>query len=197
MQATATEKTGKSIIEYGSGEYKKWKTDLGQFADDDTYLSVFTGPYHPDKVEAAREVAQTTGREFHPFDAAQIVHNSEADTLQTIEDIFKKYQGEQSLFYFANGENLFGIYTGYTFSRVKYATPEERHLMRLIESYNSWTIIGVESEEEADLMLKRKAHQIVNFPLPSSPLKRMRFKLGRYTFHGYETPSKRTSPELG
>ncbi len=176
---------------YGSSEYDSLLKELLSDKSSQTLLS-FIGPYMPDKNSAVKSIIQQTGLEVQTYSFKDIVNKDNNITRQNIDQAFEGVDPEKNLLFFTNGANLCGNYMGNTFSKVKYATPEERHFLNKVEEFKGIIIVTIRSDDAADETIKRKSTAIINFPLPSSGLKRFGWLLRNYTFHGFKLPDERT-----
>lgn len=191
MPANAPLKSKEKSYTYKSSEYQSKIEDLFSGGISQTLLS-FIGPYMPDKTSAVKAISEQTDRTIKHFDLKELVHKSTDITLENITQAFQDADPRHDLYLFTNGANLCGNYMGNTFSKIKYATPEERYFLDQIEAFDSITVVTIRSDDAADETIKRKSDAIIHFPLPSSPLKRFSWKLRNYTFHGFKLPDERT-----
>lgn len=191
MAATASTKQQQRICTYNSREYQSLVESLTS-TDNPAGLITFIGPYMPDKTKAIQTIARQIDKEIKIRSLKDIVHKDNEVTRKNIDESFQNVDPEQHLLFFINGANLCGNYMGNTFSKVKYATPEERHFLNLVEHFEGMTVVSIRSDDAADETIKRKSLAIVEFPLPDSPLKRFSWKLRNYTFHGFKMPDERT-----
>ncbi len=155
------------------------------------HLSLFLGVFLPDKKEALKKITKSTGLSVHTIDFNDIVSRSEEETSQNLDEVFEKFQSSNSILYFRNGDKLCGAYTGFTHSRVKYATPQERYFLKKVQEYEGIVIVDITEYTAADKTLRRAAGSVISFPLPDSMIKRFFWHLKNYTFHGFELRSKR------
>lgn len=155
------------------------------------YLCLFLGVYQPDKVKALKKISDSTGLQVATVDFNDLVSKSEKETFQKLDDCFGKHQNHESVLYFKHGDKLCGAYTGFTHSRVKYATPQERYFLKKARSFQGMVIVDITEYTAADKTLRRAANAIVSFPLPDSLMQRFIWHLKNYTLHGFKLRSKR------
>lgn len=155
------------------------------------HLCLFLGVYHPDKKSALKDVSNSTGLSVSTVDFNDLVHKSEKETFQKLDDFFDQHQNSESILYFKNGDKLCGAYTGFTHSRVKYATPQERYFLKKVRDFKGIVIVDITEYTAADKTLRRAAASIMSFPLPESTVQRFFWHLKNYTLHGFELRSKR------
>lgn len=155
------------------------------------HLSLFLGVFLPDKKEALKKITEATGLEVQTLDFNDIVSKSEEETIQNLDEEFEKLQSSNSILYFENGDKLCGAYTGFTHSRVKYATPQERYFLKKVQEYEGIVIVDITQYTAADKTLRRAAGSVISFPLPDSAIRRFFWHLKNYTLHGFQLRSKR------
>lgn len=155
------------------------------------HLSLFLGVFLPDKKEALKKISESTDLSVQTIDFNDIVSRSEEETSQNLDEVFEKYRSSNSILYFQNGDKLCGAYTGFTHSRVKYATPQERYFLKKVQEYEGVVIVDITEYTAADKTLRRAAGSVISFPLPDSLIKRFFWHLKNYTFHGFQLRSKR------
>ncbi len=156
-----------------------------------SHLCLFLGLYEPDKNEAITELAEKLEREVTEIDLSKYVSRNETDTYRSLDAIFERYRESNDILYFRNGDRLCGVYTNYTHSRVKYASPQERYFLEKSREHEGLVIVDISEFTAADKTIRRAAHSIVRFTLPGSPLKRFLWHLKNYSLHGFELKSKR------
>lgn len=159
--------------------------------DPSHHLSLFLGVFLPDKKQALDKISSSTGLTVESIDFNDVVSRSEEETVKNLDEVFDTHQSNNSILYFKNGDKLCGAYTGFTHSRVKYATPQERYFLKKVQEYRGIVIVDITQYTAADKTLRRAAGSIVSFPLPSSKMKRFFWHLKNYTLHGFELRSKR------
>ncbi len=155
------------------------------------HLSLFLGVFLPDKKQAIEKISDSTGLSVQHIDFNDVVSRSEEETFQSLDEVFDKYRSSHSILYFKNGDKLCGAYTGFTHSRVKYATPQERYFLKKVQEYEGIVIVDITEYTAADKTLRRAAGSIISFPLPDSTVKRFFWHLKNYTLHGFQLRSKR------
>lgn len=155
------------------------------------HLALFLGVYLPDKKKALKKISEKTELEIVTIDFNELVSKSEQETIKKIDEFFSRHQNTESLLYFKNGDKLCGAYTGFTHSRVKYATPQERYFLKKVRSFQGIVIVDITEYTAADKTLRRAANSVVSFPLPGSTIQRFFWHLKNYTLHGFELRSKR------
>ena len=155
------------------------------------HLCLFLGLYKPDKEEALSEIASALELTVHQLDLNDFVRKSEQETIENLDALFDKYTSSEAILYFENGDKLCGAYTGFSHSKVKYASPQERHFLRLVQNFEGLIIVDITEYTAADKTIRRAAQSIVRFDMPDSLLKRFMWHLKNYTLHGFVLKTKR------
>ena len=166
-------------------------TLVNESQDPSHHLSLFLGVFLPDKKQALKKISDKTGLTVETIDFNDVVSRSEEETFSNLDRVFDKHKSMQSILYFRNGDKLCGAYTGFTHSRVKYATPQERYFLKKVQEYQGIVIVDITQYTAADKTLRRAAGSVISFPLPDSKMKRFLWHLKNYTLHGFELRSKR------
>jgi len=155
------------------------------------HLCLFLGVYEPNKKVALKQIASKLGREVTTINTDEIVSKIESETFERLDELFEKLDKTEDILYFKNGDKLCGAYTGYSHSRVKYATPQERYFMKRVQEFEGLVIVDISEFTDADKTLRRAAQSIVSFTLPDSTLKRFFWHLKHYSLNGYDLKTKR------
>lgn len=190
MDIETPEDTYKNITFQGPG-FGELADHLSGLAENEHHLSLFLGVYEPDKKRALEKLRQATGKSVETVDFEELVSRNEEDTYEALDRLFERHRDSAPILYFRNGDQLCGVYTGFTHSRVKYASPQERYFLQKVKEYRGLVVVDISEFTAADKSIRRAAGSIVRFTLPGSPLKRFMWHLKNYTLHGFELRSKR------
>lgn len=180
-------------VTYGDNEYDQLLQQIEQDARSAPYhLSLFIGSSDDSKREAIEQIAGITGREVKTVDANDIATKIESQSQAHIDAVFEALDPADTILHLKNGSRLCGVYTGYTHSRVKYATPQERYFLKKIQEAGGLYVIEIDTDTDADTTIRRAAQSIVHFPPPQSGLKRLFWKIRKMvTVHGHEIKTER------
>jgi len=155
------------------------------------HLCLFLGLYEPNKKVALDQLSDKLGRKVTVIDTEKIVSKIESETFENLDAVFEDLHHSKDIIYFKNGDKLCGTYTGYSHSRVKYATPQERYFMNKVKDFEGLVVVDISEFTDADKTLRRAAQSIVTFTLPKSTLKRFFWHLKHYSFNGYDLKTNR------
>lgn len=163
--------------------------------DSSYYLLLLIGPYLKGKKKFLEKLADRTGRTITHIDMRDIVTMSEQETYQNIDSMFAEFEDTDSILFFSNGDRLCGAYTGYTYSKTRYATPQERYFLKKINKLEKIVLLDIVEEDNIDKTLERSAHFSFSFDKPDSILERLTWNIGNISFHGHQIVSKRPVPK--
>lgn len=155
------------------------------------YLILLTGPYKKEKKNFINKLASKTDRNITFIDTRDIVTMNEKETEKKIDSLFENLSDEKDILFFSNGDRLGGAYTGFTYSKTKYATPQGRYLLGKLGNIRRIVVIDIEEEDNVDKTLSRFSHVQIRFQKPVSFFKRLTWKLGNVDFHGHSITSER------
>lgn len=179
-------------VKFGEPSFRELKDELARTADrKQHHLSLFLGLYEPHKQKALDEIATKLNREVKIIHTEELISKSESETFANLDTLFEGLDRSDIILYFKNGGKLCGTYTGYSHSRVKYATPQERYFLKKIKQFNGLVIVDIEEFTDADKTLRRAARSVVSFFLPGSKWQRFLWHFKNYSFHGVELKTKR------
>jgi hypothetical protein len=155
------------------------------------YLLLLTGPYKKAKKLFIDKLADRLGKKVAHINTHDVVTMNEKETEQNLDSLFDGFTDEDQILFFSNGDRLCGAYAGYTYSKVRYATPQERYLLSKINKIEKIVILDIVEEHNIDKTLQRFAHTNIHFPKPKAFFKRLTWNLGNTSFHGHNFTSKR------
>lgn len=191
MDIKTPEDTFKNVT-YAGESYPELLDHLSTSIDaEGPHLSLFLGLYAPHKKKALTDFETKLNRTVEIIDMGELVSKIESRTVENFDRFFDGLDQNDTILYFRNGSKLCGAYTGYSKSRVKYATPQERYFLKKIEQFDGLVILDIEEFDDADLTMRRAARSIVHFPLPDSKIRRFFWHLRNFSPHGFELKTKR------
>lgn len=156
------------------------------------YLLLFVGKYKSGKKSMLNKLQKKVG-EFAEIDLQNVITPNEAETYTNIDKLFSSIPSSTKNILFKNGEALTGQYTGYTYSTVRYATPQEKYLISKMKGSERFYVLELKETEAIDKTLERFAQSAITFGAPSSFIGKLFWKLTQIKFNGHTFPSKRPS----
>lgn len=179
-------------VQFKSDSFDTLLSNIGSKTTEQGYrLILIVGESEDKKEEAFNKIKEQTERDVLQVDANELLSANEAETRQRIDKLFNDFDAEHTILYVANGANLCGAFTGYTLSKVKYATPQERYFLKKIIESKSFTVIDFETIDSVDTTLNRASDAIVTFKVPDSGIKGLIARLKQIHVNGYDLNSKR------
>lgn len=179
-------------ISYNDASFSELENYLKQAANKQHHhLCLFLGLYKPNKKQAIEKLSSSLNKEVSTINTQELVSKIESETFKNLDQFFDDMHQSDDILYFKNGDKLCGAYSGYSASRVKYATPQERYFLKKVKAFKGLVILDIDEFTDADKTLRRAAHSIVSFTLPDSKLKRFFWHLKNYSVHGVELKTKR------
>ncbi|MEX1062696.1 MAG: hypothetical protein WEC12_03765 [Balneolaceae bacterium] len=161
------------------------------------YLLLLTGPYIKGKKRFLEKMSSAFGRTVTHTDLRDVVTPNLKETQKNIDDLFNSLTEDDYLLFFSHGDRLCGAYTGFTYSKTRYVTPQERYLLEKLKNLEKIVIFDIQDEDNIDNRLKRYAHSLIRFRKPRSLWKRFTWKMDNIDFHGHTFTSKRPLRETG
>lgn len=154
------------------------------------YLIIFIGAYQAGKTNLIKRLQKKIG-EFIEIDLSTVISQNEEESYKNIDELFSVIAKSDKNILFNHGDVLAGQYTGYTYSSVRYATPQEKYFLKKIQKLEKIILLDILDEDNVDKTLERNSHFTLSFNKPTSILKRFTWSLGNYSFHGHQIVSKR------
>lgn len=125
--------------------------------------------------------------EFHTADLRDIISTVEEDAYQNIDDLFHNLPESPRHLYLENADVLSGEYTGFTYSSVRYATPQEKYLLNKIRGSERIVILEMIDKANITKALERTAQTAIECDMPSGFFS----KLKQIKVHGHTFENKR------
>lgn len=191
MEIASAQQSFKNVT-YGEDSFNELLNQLASPSAASPYhLSLLVGTEGEAKGHVVKEIADATERNIYSLDANDIITKVESESFENLDYVFSKYEANHALFYLKNGSRLCGVYTGYTQSRVKYATPQERYFLKKVQQTGGIFVVDMNTSTDADTTVQRAAQSIINLPAPRSGLKRLLQKLRGVSVHGHQIKTER------
>lgn len=158
--------------------------------DSSYYLLLFVGPYKAGKKNILSKIEKKIGS-FKEIDLRDVIRLDEEACFKKIDELFSYIGETEKNLVFKHGDALAGEYTGFTYSSTRYATPQEKYLLKKINGSEKFVIIDLEEMENIDKTLERYAQSAVIFDRPSSLFGKLFWKLKQFHVHGHTFANKR------
>lgn len=154
------------------------------------YLMLVVGPYKSGRKNVLSRVQKKLGS-FKEIDLRDIILLNEDACFKKIDELFNYIGETEKNLHFKHGDVLAGEYTGFTYSSTRYATPQEKYLLKKINSSEKFVIIELEDLENIDKTLERYAQTAVICKHPSSAMGKFLWRLKQIKVHGHTFSNKR------
>lgn len=122
---------------------------------------------------------------------SDLVVPNEKESYDRMDAFFDTLPSDLEMLIFLDGEQLCGVYTAYTYSVVKYASPQEKYFIKKLEEVSAIKLISFEDTYSLDETLVRHAEAVITFNPPSSAIERFFWHLSRFRVNGSRLPTKR------
>lgn len=192
---TETLKHATRQFDYKSDSFDTLLSNIKEYTTKQGYhLVLLAGDSEEKRKEAFDQILDQTERDVKHVDANTLFSANENATYKRLDELFEMFDAENSIMFVTNGANLCGAFTGYSLSKVKYATPQEKYFLKKIKAHNAFVVIEFETIDGVDITLNRASHAIVTFPVPNSGLKGLMARLKQIHLNGFDLNSKRPVP---
>ena len=154
------------------------------------YLLILIGPYQSGKNNLLNRLQKKIGN-FVEIDLSAVITQDEESSFKKIDELFIMISKTDKNILFNNGDVLTGQYTGYTYSSVRYATPQERYLLDKINGSEKFCALSLTEPAALDKRLENFAQAVVRFDKPKSLLARLIWNISRIKIQGHTFLSNR------
>lgn len=153
-------------------------------------LIVLAGRNNSGKSDTIFGIKKSAGS-LKEIDLRNIVSTHEKETYANLDKMFEELSSENAPIVLQNGDVLSGEYTGYTYSTQRYASPQERHLIKKISESDNVILLELMDDANVTNSLRRLADAIVYFPIPKSGFAGLIWKLKQIRVHGHTFENRR------
>lgn len=154
------------------------------------YLMLLVGSYKSGRKSILSRVEKKIGS-FKEIDLRDVILLNEDACFKKIDELFSQIGETEKNLLFKHGDALAGEYTGFTYSSTRYATPQEKYLLKKIKNSEKFVIIELEDLENIDKTLERYSQTVIICDKPSSAMGKFLWKLKQVKVHGHTFSNKR------
>lgn len=154
------------------------------------YLMLIVGPYEEAREDLLPRVEEKVGM-YKEIDLRDIILLNEDACYEKIDELFDSIEDNRKSLYFKHGDALAGEYTGFTYSNTRYATPQEKYLLKKITSSEKFVVIELEDVENIDKTLERYAHTTIICDKPHSAIGKFFWRFKQIHVNGHTFSNKR------
>ncbi|MAO64882.1 MAG: hypothetical protein CL666_07760 [Balneola sp.] len=173
-----------NTFQYNSPKYKDLLKEFRQNDGSKHMLIVFAGAFDSNRNAAVDELKREIIGEPVEIDLTEIVTPYEEESYAQIDAHLNDIPSDSSLVIFRNAEQLNGVYTAFSASITKYATPQEKYLLNKIKDINCPVLLEFNDLDQLDRTVTRTADSVVLFNPPSSLLESIAWKIKNLHVHG-------------
>lgn len=178
-------------IEFDSTEYQQFLKDYRNLDDNEHRLIVYAGAFDQNRNYSVEELKRETVGDIAELDLAEIITPYESESYEKIDTAIEAIDMNKSLVIFRNAQHLCGVYTGFTYSVEKYATPQEKYFLDKIRTLPCPVVIVFNHEDQLDRTIIRRADHLVLFKEPTSFFERIAWKIKQVRINGSNLSSPR------
>lgn len=148
-------------VDYKHAEVKSLLKNLSP--DTSGGLILLTGTNRSSKARFVGRFAKKLNRNVLLVDSRELVSRDIDRYRESMDRLVESIRSDSSLLLFLNSDLFSGNYTNFTNSSVRYATPQSRYLISLLQKTDRWVLMDVEDEVNVDLTMKRYADLQIQF----------------------------------
>lgn len=186
-----TKRKKMNILQYNSGDLKNHIKTLSSLnLEASYYLLILAGPFKKGKQRFLIELKEHVG-EFQRIDLREIISANEDESFKKIDKLFTFIGETEKNILFENGDCLAGEYTGFTYSSVRYATPQEKYLLKKIIGSERFFVMDLTDPENIDKTMERISQTAVFFDEADSFFGKILWRLKQIKVNGHTFSNKR------
>lgn len=141
--------------------------------DSSYYLTLLAGENSSAKESFLKKVEQIFGDELEVVDLRTVVTVDEEESYKKIDEMIASFSNKKYI-WLSHGDELDGVYTGFSSSVRRYATPQEKYLVKKFTSSEKVYFISLEDRHAVTNFMRRHAQTLITFEYPSSFLGRLK-----------------------
>jgi len=182
-----------NTFEYNSLNYKEFMKKFRKMDSSQHSLLVYAGAFTTNRKASIDELRREVIGDAVEIDLADIVTPYEEESYKNLDECFASINDDAPLVIFRNAEQLNGVYTGFSSSIVKYASPQEKYFLRNVVKIKAPVIMEYKELDQLDRMAKRTADAVILFKAPSSLIEKLVWKIQNVHVHGSHFLSSRSN----
>jgi len=154
------------------------------------YFLVLSGKYKGGKNAFLSKLSKRAG-EISTVDLRSVISTNEEESYTYLDRLFDSLGEKNKIIYLEYGDVLSGEYTGFTYSTVRYATPQEKYLLNKIQHSEKVVILDLRDKANLTKSMERLAQAAIDFDAPDSGLSKLFWKLKQIRVNGHTFENKR------
>ncbi|MEX2456225.1 MAG: hypothetical protein WD381_02880, partial [Balneolaceae bacterium] len=161
-----------------------------QKVDNSYYLALLIGSNKRAKKKFLDDVAKKSGS-VTSINLGAVISSDEEESRANIDTLFTNLTKSDKYIYLEDGDAFEGVYTSFSYSTERYATPQERYFIKKVQESEKIIFLDIKDEYAASNTLKRFAQTIITFEEPKSFIDKIFYKMSKVHVHGSDFESKR------
>ena len=180
-------------LTHSDKEISQFITDLKSLnVDKSYYLTLLVGPYIKGKQNFMKKAASLVNEEIHSVDLDSVITTNEKETYSNINKLCDHLTSLPGKYvHFSNGDRLSGVYTSYSYSVKRYATPQEKYFLDKIKESEKVILLELKDRHNMNSYIRRNSHAVINFNRPVSMVDKLIWKIKQIRIHGHNFESSR------
>lgn len=166
-----------------------------QNVDNSYYLTLLIGSNMRSKKSFLDDVAKKS-ESVTSINLGDIISPDEEESKANIDDLFSNLSKSDKFIYLEDGDAFEGVYTSFSYSTERYATPQEKYFIKKAQESGKIIFLDIKDEYAASKTLKRFAQTIITFDQPASFVDKILYKISKLRVHGHNFESKRKTAAL-
>ncbi|GAA1284854.1 ATPase [Planotetraspora silvatica] len=134
--------------------------------------ALFAGDSGTGKTMSAEVIAASLGLDLYTVNLATVVDKYVGETEKNLERIFAEASGVNGVLLFDEADAIFGRRSEVRDAHDRYANIESAYLLQRMETFDGLAILATNLRANLDEAFTRRLDQVVDFPVPSSDLRR-------------------------
>ncbi len=173
-------------------------SEIKSFIDGLTTLNV-KGSYHLTLLVGSNKRAKKSflddvakkSESVTSINLSDVISADEDESYKNIDELFSKLSTSDKYIYLEDGDTFSGVYTSFSYSTQRYATPQERYFIDKVKESEKVVFLDILDPSAASNTLKRFAQTIITFEEPTSFVDKILYKISKLRVHGHNFESKR------
>lgn len=159
MQTESTLRT----LSHNDKEISNFLNELGDVnLESSHYLLLAAGPNRSAKKSFLSRVEKNRGK-LKEMSLREIITQDEQEAYKNIDQLFDYIGETEKNLLFRHGDILAGEYTAFSYSTVRYATPQGKYFLNKIRNSETFIVIDMNDKDSTDKTLLRYAQAVVLF----------------------------------
>ena len=179
--------SGPEKMNYSDPSVKSFLNSLNKLnLENSYYLILLIGPYKKGKKGFMSKFSKTVVSDITTIDLQNYITPIESQSRENIDQLFESLKDSGKYVCFTNGDILNGEYTGYSYSKQRYSTPQGRYFLRKLQHSEKIVLLDIDDIANIGKTIERASQTAILFDKPVSFFKRILFRAKKVGVHGHE-----------